>query len=365
MPYITAEFVALGLSLTAIGLVFPVRAIGGIVGNVVAGVGSDAIGRQRLVTLSALALVLALGATALAGPWLAFLFGLVAVSAAQSSLSTGINALIADANPNARGRALNVLHGVYGFGAAVSPLVIGYFLATGVPWRWALGGVAGIWLAYTVAAHLLAPNRHATGAVAQGAKLEWRLLGSRLVFALACVAFIYNGVATSLLGWVAVYMQQAAGFDAFGSVAMIALFYVALTIGRFLCAAFSERLGYGRTLRLLALGITLSYPLVLLTVAPVWIVIGVFLTGLSLSGLFPTALAIGARNFPTHTGAVTGILNIAMTLGATIPPLWTGALADRWGFEVSLGANYLLVLPLLLLTRNALQYGPPTPPASS
>jgi fucose permease len=166
--------------------------------------------------------------------------------------------------------------------------------------------------------------------------------------ALFLIAFAYNGVAWSLLGWVALFMQQSAGFSTLLSVSMISVFYVALTIGRFLCAAYAEKLGYATLFLLLAWGITLTYPLVVFG-NPLVVAIGVFLTGLSLSGLFPTALAYGSRLYPEQTGTVTGTLSIAMTLGSMAPPLWTGIIADRWSFQTALGVNYLMVLPLVFI----------------
>ena len=116
MASITTEFMAAGLTLAAIGLIFPVRAVGGLLGNLLAGVGSDLLGRGRLVWLAALLLGLALLLAAATGQWLIFVMGLLIISGAQSALSTGINAMIADANREARARALNTLHGVYGVG---------------------------------------------------------------------------------------------------------------------------------------------------------------------------------------------------------------------------------------------------------
>jgi MFS family permease len=147
MPFITEEFAATGLALAAIGLVFPAGAIGGILGNLLSGIGSDVIGRRRLVWLSALLLAAALAFAAAAKLWVLFVVGIMMVSSAQGSLSTGINAMIADANRSSRARALNTLHGVYGVGAAVSPLIFGYLLDRGLFWRWALGGWCVMWLA--------------------------------------------------------------------------------------------------------------------------------------------------------------------------------------------------------------------------
>lgn len=349
MPLLTDEFVAAGLTLAAIGVIFPARSVGGILGNLLAGIGSDEVGRSRLVWVSALLLATALGMTAIARFWPLFVGGFVLVSAAQGALATGINALIADANQGARAKALNTLHGVYGAGAAVSPLVIGYWIDQGVAWRWALGGTGLIWLVYAIAAYLLYGKASAERRSEGLQKLDLGMLRAGPFLALFLIAFVYNGVAYSLLGWVAVFMRDAAGVSTFLSVAMISVFYVALTLGRFLCAAFVERIGYATIFLLLAVGITLTYPLVVLGIHSLLVAVGVFLTGLSLSGLFPTALAYGARLYPGRTGTVTGTLNVAMTLGGMIPPLWTGVIAEGWGLQVALGVNYILVPPLILL----------------
>jgi len=346
MPFITDEFLTIGLTLTTISLIFPARSAGGILGNLLAGIGSDLMGRQRLVWLSAFILALSLAAAAITQIWLLFLLGFVIISAAQGALSTGINAMIADANRAARGQALNALHGIYGLGAAVSPLIIGGLIEQGVPWRWALAGTGLIWLFYSIVAYRLYKTNTMNDQPDDGQgtqKLSWHMLGQGTFLALFVIAFVYNGVAYSLLGWIALYMQETAGFSTFFSISMISVFYIALTAGRFLCAAFTEHIGYARTLLILAVGITLTYPLVLSGANATLVVIGVFFTGLSLSGLFPTALAYGSRLYPEQTGTVTGTLNVAMTLGAMIPPLWTGVLADIWNFQVAWGINYGMV----------------------
>jgi MFS transporter, FHS family, glucose/mannose:H+ symporter len=350
MPLMTDEFMATGLTLAAIGLIFPARAVGGILGNLAAGIGSDLAGSRRFVWLSAWGLAAALAFAALAMQWTTFLVGLLLVSAAQGSLSTGINAMIADANPTTRGRALNTLHGIYGAGAAVSPLIIGYFIDNGLAWRWALGATAIIWLVYGLVARQTVRIAAAASGPGRRPTLDFSMLRAGPFLALFVIAFVYNGVAVSLLGWIALFAQRAGDISTFLSVALISVFYLALTLGRFLCAAFAERLGYPLTLLLLAGGVALTYPLVVFGLDSSWAVAGVFLTGLSLSGLFPTALAHGARLYPDQSGTVTGTLNVAMTLGATLPPVWTGIVAEVWGFQAALGVNYFLIPALLLVT---------------
>jgi fucose permease len=396
MPFISDEYMATGLTLTAIGLIFPARAVGGILGNLLAGAASDRLGYSKLVWVAALALAVSMALTAAARAWLLFLVGFALISIVQASLTTGINAMVADANRESRARALNVLHGVYAVGATISPLIFGVVLEQGMPWRWAMAATGLIWLVYGAGALLLTrvvfppmaqSSETATAASEvgreQGLDAEeektpkggvmaavlssvWGELRKALsanlgmlrnagFLSLFLIAFIYNGVAFSLLGWVALFMQESAGLSTFYSISMISVFYIALTAGRFLCAGYAERLGYAATLLILAVGLALTYPLVVFSTAAAPLVIGIFLTGLTLSGLFPTALAYGTRLYPQQSGAVTGILNVAMIAGAMLPPLWTGLFSDLWSFQTALGINYvmafLLVAVCLYLAR--------------
>ncbi len=382
MPFITDEYMATGLTLTAIGLIFPARAVGGILGNLLAGVASDRLGYSKLVWIAALALAASMVLVAGAGLWLLFLAGFALISIVQASLTTGINAMVADANRDSRARALNVLHGVYAVGATISPLVFGIVLEQGVPWRWTVAATGLIWLAYGAGSLLLyrsitpppqpaaAPGEDEPGRDPQQEKTpqseagtsffsstwdtlrdilgsNWGMLRNAGFLSLFLIAFIYNGVAFSLLGWVALFMQESAGLSTFSSISMISVFYVALTAGRFICAAYAERLGYGLTLLILAAGLVLTYPLVVFSTTAAPLVIGIFLTGLTLSGLFPTALAYGSRLYPQHSGSVTGVLNVAMTIGTMLPPLWTAVFSDLWSFQTALGINYSMALLLL------------------
>ncbi|MXZ22384.1 MAG: MFS transporter [Caldilineaceae bacterium SB0665_bin_25] len=387
MPFITDEYMATGLTLTAIGLIFPARAVGGILGNLLAGVASDRLGYSKLVWIAALALAASMVLVAGAGLWLLFLAGFALISIVQASLTTGINAMVADANRDSRARALNVLHGVYAVGATISPLVFAVVLEQGVPWRWTMAATGLIWLVYGAGALLLVrrvspstassagpaapatdesvhaqdPEQKKTrqgGVMASILSSVWVELRDALTanlgmlrnagfLALFLIAFIYNGVAFSLLGWVALFMQESAGFSTFSSISMISVFYIALTAGRFLCAAYAERLGYAATLLILAAGLALTYPLVIFSTTAAPLVIGIFLTGLTLSGLFPTALAYGTRLYPQHSGAVTGVLNVAMTIGTMLPPLWTAIFSDLWSFQTALGINYSMAFLLL------------------
>ena len=350
MLSITGEFTSRGWTLAAIGILVPAAAVGGITGNLVAGIGADVLGYRRLIFIAALALALTLALTASAVPWLLFVFGFIVVSLAQGALSTGINTMIANAGRTARARVLNMLHGIYGLGAAVSPLIIGGALSLGVQWRVALTAVGALWFTYAVLVWVFARRDTAEPTITSARRLDFGMLRQTPFLALFLVAFAYNGIAASLLTWIAVFAQRTAGTTEYVAISLVSSFYVALTTGRFICAIVSERLGYARTLMLLAWGVAVAYPLIVWGNNTTLIVVGTVGLGLSMSGLFPLALADAARRFPEQIGTVSGTLSIALTFGSLVPPLWTARLAAS-NLVLALGVNYTMAFLLLLVAR--------------
>lgn len=337
------------LTLGEVGLFFPAQAVGGMFGAFFVGVWSDTIGRRWLVVSSAAVVGLGLAATSLTDQWGLFLAGFIITGIAQSAVSTVVNALAADVNRASQSKGLNILHGVYGLGAAAGPLAIGWMLTSNVSWRSILMAAACSWLVYSVVASLLKyPGVHpqSAGASAAARRFNLQVFQNPTLRRLFVVAFVYNGVSMSLLGWVSVHLQQA-GVSPFVATSMIPLFYVGLTAGRFACAPLSERYGYGLTILVCAVGVLVTYPLIVVGQSVATLGLGMLLSGLFISGLFPTALAYGSRAFPSLAGTVTGGLSVGATLGTMIPPWWTGLAAEAWSFQTATAINALLILPLL------------------
>lgn len=344
-PLMASAMEEFKLGLASLGLFFPAKALGGMFGGFFIGLWSDLVGRRWIVFASALALGLGLFAASLTTSWVLFLVAFMLAGVAQSAVATVVNALASDVSESTRGKGLNILHGVYGLGAAVGPLAIAWMLAIDINWRTILMVSALSWLIFgAVSVFFAHPKIEASSK--NGRKFNLALFKHEVFFLLFIIAFVYNGVALSLLGWVSVYLQQA-GITQFIATSMISLFYLGMTVGRFACAAISERRGYASTIMICAVGTVVTYPLVVVGQSALWLGIGVLMSGLFVSGLYPTALAYGSRAFPALAGTITGGLSVAMTLGAMLPPWWTGIVAEAWNFQTAVGINFVLVLPLI------------------
>lgn len=344
-PLMTSAIDAFQLSLASVGLFFPVKAVGGMFGGFVVGFWSDLVGRRWIVFGSALTVGIGLLAASLAKSWPLFLLAFLVAGVAQSAVATVVNALAADVNKATRGKGLNVLHGVYGLGAAAGPLAIASMLGGGVDWRTILTVAALLWVGFAALTTLFR-YPEASAPAQSGRKLSFALFTHEIFLVLLVIAFVYNGVSMSLLGWVSVYLQQA-GVAPFIATSMITLFYLGLTAGRFACAPLSERYGYATTILICSVGTVVAYPLVVIGQSAAWLGTGVLLSGFFVSGLYPTALAYGSRAFPALAGTITGSLSVGMTLGTMIPPWWTGLIAEASNFQVAVGVNFILVLLLL------------------
>lgn len=342
LPAVLRSF---GLSLAAVGLIFPASAIGSLIGGVLTGIYSDRIGRKPFLWGSALLSGLGLLVAFTAHRWSLFAGGFLVLGIAQGALTNSINALVLELNSAHRAKALNALHGLYSLGAMTSPFLIKWALGPEMNWRAVLFAAACIWLVLgLIAFGFRYPMAHAAGA--QRRTFLWSLLGNGLFATLLTVAFLYNGVAWALIGWIKESLQQG-GVQTDLASGMISIFYLGLTAGRFACASLSERLGYGTTLLVCAVGTSVVYPLATFNNRPLGITLGVGLSGFFLSGLYPTALAYVTRLFPGIVGTVAGMMSVAMTLGGSLPPWWTGVLGGVWSLSAALRFNYLLVLPLI------------------
>ena len=343
MPVLISDF---GLDLASASMIFPAKSIGALFVGLLSGLWLDATGYRLLSVLGGCLSGLGLFLVAGSGTWALFLLGFMIVGVAQAVLSTAINTLTADVAAESRAKGLNFLHGTYSIGALVGPL----WLALISNWRLSVTIIAVIWCGFGVWAALQAyPQRQR-----QSLSKAWVNLGivkdPAMVLCLL-VAFCYNGIAGSMLGWVNTYMQQTGRILVTLSLGAVSIFYLGLSTGRFTCGLLSSRFEPSRIIQVCALGGLLGYIMVLYGPSPVFMVLGLLVSGLSLAGLYPTALAYmnGIESLPK--GTATALMQVAMSLGAMVPPTWTGIIASTFGLRVGIAVNLLLFIPLFVVAK--------------
>jgi fucose permease len=371
-----AAYVGLGLPLTALGVAWPsmrhdlgrpLPDLGVVIVTFTVGylLATTSYGRTGsrvgtgplLVVASALAALAAVGIAATREWWL-----LLAASAVL-----GVSGGIVDAALNSHvalhrsGRTMHLMHGGFGVGATLGPLVMTALIGADLSWRWAYVGIAALQVvlaagfAWTLAAWPgPAPARTSAAtrdpAVAEPAPPHH----ARAAAWLGPAVFLAYGAVEVAVGAWAYELLTHRGLSPGVAGASVTAYWGALALGRLLLGGPGHRIPLGRVVAgsvALTTAATLGFWLLPSGVSVVALV-GI---GFGLAGIFPalTALTperVGVVRAPSVIGAqlaaavVGGAIGSAL-VGAAAGRLGTGAIAPA----LAVAAVVLLVTDLALM----------------
>ena len=256
------------------------------------------------------------------------------------------------ANPN---ELLGFLHGFYGLGAVISPLVATTMMTQGgLPWYtfyYIMIGLAVAELATSTAAFW-----HETGIKFRSVMTDDAVRGAtraalktRVAWVSAIFLLIYVGIEVALGGWIVEFMIQVRGAKPFQSGMSATGFWLGITVGRVILGFITPRLGENVAIfiyLLFAMGMQLLFWLV-----PQFIVssIAAALVGFFLGPLFPAVIVATTKLLPAHLHVATiGFAAAFGGGGACILPFAVGAIAQKAGVRV-LQPIILAMLALALL----------------
>ncbi|SPO05788.1 related to tetracycline resistance proteins [Cephalotrichum gorgonifer] len=252
---------------------------------------------------------------------------------------------------------LGVLHGAYGMGGTIAPLIASamitkahlewyafYYIMVGMS---GLELVTGIWAFWGANG---AAHREATRATAgQGRTTTRRVLREPITWVLAFFLLFYVGAEVSLGGWVVTFMLRVRHADPFLAGITVTLFWLGITLGRLILGFVTGRVGEKLAITAyLALCVVLE---LLYWFVPHFAAAAVFIVflGFFLGPLFPAAVIVATKVLPKdyHVSAI-GFAASFGGGGAAVLPFAVGAIAQKKGVEV-LQPIILAVLVVLIL----------------
>lgn len=237
--------------------------------------------------------------------------------------------------------------------------------------------VAGSFFAYTIQAVLLlmaflpavACVLYARTRMAAGGKTEpsWREalrdFRSPAAVLFSLLLFFQFGNEGALAGWLALYLIQRLGMSPVTSLLLLALFWIALLVGRVASLALMHRFGPGRLLAG-AVFVPMFGCLVLASTNNLFgAITAVLIIGGGFGIVLPLVLDRIAGRFPYfHPGYFSGIFSLALT-GALLAPASVGLFAHFFGIGVVaglplMGAVAVFLLYWLLVLESKLSHRP-------
>ncbi|MDD3796601.1 MAG: MFS transporter [Lachnospiraceae bacterium] len=250
------------------------------------------------------------------------------------------------------------LHCFWGIGTIVSPFVMSWALANST-WNGGYRIIAflqlGIGLLLLVTLPVWNVNRQEKEESAKSIGLI-DALKIRGVPYLLIGFFAYCAVEATVMCWASTYMVEVRGINADRAAGFASLFYIGLTIGRFLSGFIMNKLG-DRKMILLGTG-TLFFGLIFLLFPagrPIASLVGFIIIGFGCAPIYPCIIHSTPVNFGAeNSGAIIGIQMAGAYVGSTFIPTLFGLLGNLTGFAIL--PVYLIVFFVLMIIMTELTF---------
>jgi fucose permease len=225
--------------------------------------------------------------------------------------------------------------------AIAAPLLVGASAASGFGWRAALAlpAVALMLLAAGFFSRPLDPPRNTTDdAPANGRTLPplywafWTLVALG-VASEWCVAY-----------WGADFLADGTGLTPPAAATSLTTFFAAMLVGRIASSRLARTLPPSVLLIATLCTALVGFPLFWLSPGIVLTLVGLFITGLGIGGVYPLGISAAIASAPDNSDTAAARLAVGGGGAILVAPFVLGALADR----VGIGTAFGIVVPMLL-----------------
>ena len=251
-------------------------------------------------------------------------------------------------------RHMSWLHCMWGLGASTGPYVMAFALTGGMHWNGGYRIVALIQLVLTAALFLSLPiwKKRNTEAAADGEKSKPLTLKG--IFAIrgakeVLLAFLCYCALEQTAGlWASSYLVMKQGLDAETAASLASLFYIGITVGRFVSGFLTYKLNDTNMIRMGQGLICLGVVIMLLPMGTVCSMVGLILIGLGCAPIYPCVI----HSTPAHFGeensqAIIGVQMASAYVGTCAAPPIFGLLAQYLG--ASLLPVFLAVINVVMI----------------
>lgn len=261
-------------------------------------------------------------------------------------------------------RHMSWLHCMWGIGASVGPYIMGYALTAKGSWNMGYRYISLLQIVLSVLLLLSLPLWKANETSQEGGASEQspHVLSLKEIFAIPGVKqilfafFCYCAIENTANLWSSSYLVLVHGLTAEEAASLASMFFIGITVGRFLCGFLTFKLNDTQMIHLGFVFIALGIVFLLLPFGKVTALVGLVLVGLGCAPIYPsiihsTPALFGAEN----SQAVIGVQMAAAYTGTCLMPPFFGFLTNHLG--ISLFPIFLLLLLALMafMHRNALK----------
>lgn len=243
------------------------------------------------------------------------------------------------------------LHCFWGVGTIVSPFVMSYAL-TNSTWNTGYRIIGFVQLGIGLLLLITLPVWKANEQNVEGNSKSIGITGALKIKGVPTLLigfFAYCAAEATAMGWASTYLVEVRGVSTERAALFASLFYIGLTIGRFLGGFFMNKLGDRKMILLGACILACGIFLLLLPTGNTTVPLaGFIIIGFGCAPIYPCIIHSTPHNFgPENSGAIIGIQMASAYVGSTFMPPLFGLLGHAISFKIL--PVYLLAFVLLMV----------------
>jgi len=300
---------------------------------------------SSLLISAAVTSTAALATLAISPKWIVFLLATMILGFAGGQIDSATNTYVAVRHG---ARAMGLIHGSFGVGAIIGPLLVTMLLYAGLSWRVAFGLLAAGQLLYASGLWRFTRSVDVPSGTAQPRETPGHLWSPTLVWSIA-VFFIYAGVASGFGAWTFTFLTEERGMGDTTGGLVVTAYWIGFTSSRLLLGAVGNRIDPHRLLRASAMA-TIAGAAVFWWSPGMWVgILALLFAGFAHGPVFPLEMLLTAERFGgSLAAAVVGFEIAAANVGFASVPGFIGLFVDRFG---------LAIIPAVLLVAALVLWG--------
>lgn len=342
IPYIEKQY---DIGYAVVSTIFVTNAAGFILAAFVTNLLQNRIGRARAYALAAGIMVMGFIIIACLPP-----FGVVVASFLFLGFGEALNLALNNtftANLVNGTTILGIIHGSYGLGGTIAPLIATSMVSRGIPWAHfylvplAVQLSAGTLTGWSFrgfgleAANQLLERATSHASRAEKSALLKRAFRNRTTILGAFFIFLYQGAEVSISGWVISFLISYRHGDPYSVGYVTAGFWGGITVGRFVLSNPAQRVGERIATFVIVGGAAAFQLLVWLVPNVIGDAVAVSLVGLLLGPVYPCVMTVVSRLLARDIQmSSVSIISAMGSSGGAIFPFLTGLLSQKLGTVV-------------------------------
>ncbi len=256
---------------------------------------------------------------------------------------------------NFSSKHMNWLHAFWGLGALISPFIMATCLQGASGWQGGYRTVFFLQFALSVILFASLPLwKKNTPEEKQCNVKTVDALKTKGVWLVLVMFFCYCATEQTAMLWASSYLAQYRGVDNVLSTEFGSLFFIGITLGRFACGFFSNKLGDNKLIVIGICTIIVGLILVALPLPVIFCFVGLVLVGLGCAPVYPAIIHSTPKNFgEQNSQAIVGVQMAFAYAGSMIVPLLFGAIfQNNLQFLPYYLALFTLVMTVMFVLLN-------------